>query len=201
MILFLYRAFFINALFLLALLIFVPTLSAQTFKGGLVAGFNLSQLDGDKLAGYNKIGLNAGGRVSVDLSERWGFSMQLLFSQTGSSRTRDDDPNSIYDKIRLNFVEAPFLFHFTDWKFELDAGFSYARLMNHRVIDFTGVDISDNQNYRPNIYSAIVGVTFWPNETIGWNFRWLRTFSDLQANPGDNRFIGRTISLRLYYML
>ena len=177
------------------------SLSGQTFEGGLVGGFNLAQLDGDKLGGFNKIGLNAGARVSANLSERWALSWQLLYSQQGSSRTRDDDPSSIYDKIRLNFVEAPFLLHFTDWKFELDAGVSYTRLISHKVTDFTGQDISDNQNYRPNSFFAVLGVTFWQNDTIGWNFRWIKAFNNLQADAGNGRFIGRTISLRLYYQL
>lgn len=180
---------------------FPRDLCGQTFRGALVGGFNLSQLDGDKLGGYNQIGFNAGARVSTQFSERWGWSLQLLFSQEGSSRTRDDDPSSIYDKIRLNFVQVPVLFHFRDWKFEVDAGLVYGRLVNYKVIDFTGVDISDNQDYRPNSFSVLAGLTFWSSEKIGWNFRWLRALNDLQVDGGDNQLIGRTISLRMYYML
>lgn len=186
---------------LLSFIATITVLHAQTFEGGLVAGFNLSQLDGDKLSGFNKIGLSAGGQVKASLSERWALGFQLLYGQQGSSRTRDDDPSSIYDKIRLNFVEAPVLIHFTDWKFEVDAGLVYSRLINYKVTDFTGIDISDNENYRPDVFSVLLGVTFWPGEKIGWNFRWLRALTDLRTDGGDNRMLGRTISLRLYYML
>jgi len=98
-------------------------------------------------------------------------------------------------------VEAPLLIHFSDWKFELDGGFSYSRIINYKVTDYTGIDISDNENYRPDVFSLLLGVTFWQNETIGWNFRWVRGLNDLRNVHGDNRLIGRTISLRLYYML
>lgn len=173
---------------------------AQRFLGGLVGGFNLSQIDGDKLAGFNQIGLNAGARVAAIINERWQLSLELLFSQQGSSRTPNDDLSSIYDHIRTNFVEAPVLINFIEWKFHISGGFSYARLINFTAVDFTGEDISDNQNFNPGIFSFIVGATFYFNEHSGLNLRWSKYINDLQAGQGAQKLIGRTVAIRGIYM-
>jgi hypothetical protein len=186
-------------LFLFMLQLATPA-SAQRFKAGLAGGFNLSQLDGDKLIGFNQIGVNAGGRVAAVLSNRWELGVEMLYSQQGSSRVRTDDPSSIYDKIRLNFVEAPVTINFREWKFLLTAGFSYSRLINFKVVDYTGEDITDNQTYNPDIFSMIFGATYNFNEHFGIEVRWSRYLNDLQADESDNKLIGRTIGIRGVYM-
>lgn len=182
------------------LIMLAANASAQRFEGGLVGGFNLSQVDGDKLAGFNKIGINAGGKVATILSERWQLSLELLYTQQGASRTRTDDPASIYDKIRLNFVEAPVMINFKEWKFHVSAGVSYARLINFEVIDFTGFDISDQQNFNEDIFSLQLGATYYFNEKAGFEIRWIRTLNDLQAEENASSLIGRTISIRGIYL-
>lgn len=177
----------------------VQQAQAQRFKAGLIGGVNLAQLDGDKLTGFNKIGFNAGARVSAVLHERWQLSIEMLYAQQGSSRTKDDDLSSIYDKIRLNFVEVPVMINFLEWKFHVSAGFSYARLINFEVIDYTGTDTSDLQNFNSNIFSGILGATYYFNEHIGLNVRWSKYFNDL-SGEGDNQLIGRIIGIRGIYM-
>lgn len=173
---------------------------AQRFEGGLVAGFNLSQIDGDKLAGFNKIGVTAGGKVGAILTDRWQLSLELLFSQQGASRTRSDDPSSAFDKIRLNYVEVPVMINFKEWKFHVNAGVSYARLIDFEVIDFTGVDISDQQDFNENLFSLAIGAIYYFNEDVGFEVRWNRALTDLQAQETASTFIGRTISVKMIYL-
>lgn len=176
-----------------------PAAQAQRFKGGLIGGINLAQLDGDKLTGFNKIGFNAGARVSAVLTERWQLSIEMLYAQQGSSRTKNDDFSSIYDKIHLNFVEVPVMINFLEWKFHVSAGFSYGRLMNFEVIDATGEDTSDLQNFNSDIFSGILGATYYFNDHVGLNIRWSKYFNDL-AGKGDNQLIGRVVGIRGVYM-
>lgn len=173
---------------------------AQRFEGGLVAGFNLSQLDGDKLAGFNKIGVTAGAKVGTILSDRWQLSLELLFSQQGASRTRTDDPASIYDKIRLNFVEVPVMINFKEWKFHVSGGVSYNRLISSEVIDFTGIDITDQEVFNEDIFALVLGAIYYFNENTGFEIRWNRALNDLQAREGAGMFIGRTISCKVIYL-
>jgi len=191
----------IKLMLLLAIFALVHTKSqAQRFQGGIIAGFNMSQLDGDRLAGYNQIGLVGGLRTSALLADKWHLSLELLYSQLGSDRSRNDDPFSPYDNIRLNFVEAPVFVSFTDWKFKIYAGGSYARLINYKVIDVLGEDITDDQTYNPDLFSLILGATFHFTDKIGLDVRWSRHLNSLQADAGDGRILGRQVSIRGLYL-
>lgn len=192
---------FFRIVVLLGLLGAVLSVQAQRFEAGLVAGLNLSQIDGDRLAGFNKPGLNAGGKVAAILSDRWQWSLELLFSQQGASRTKYDDPFSAYDKIRLNFVETPVMIHFKEWKFHLSGGVSYARLIDYQVIDALGGDVTDLQTFNENLFSVVFSGTYYFRENMGFEVRWFRALNDLQKKEGDNALFGRSLSLRLVYLL
>lgn len=191
------QLFLITALCFLA---FHPEADAQRFKGGLVAGINLSQLDGDRLAGFNHIGVNAGGRVAAILSDRWQLSMELLFSQQGSKRTLNDDPGAVFEKIDLNMVEVPVMINFLEWKFHVSAGVSYGRLINFKAEDVFGEDVSDTQSFNENLFLAIVSATFYFDEHFGLNVGWSRALNNLQAEGGAGRLISRNVIVRGVYM-
>lgn len=195
------RTNLLNLMLPLAMFVFASTTAqAQRFQGGITAGFNMSQLDGDRLAGYNQIGLVGGLRASALLADKWQLSLELLYSQLGSDRARNDDPSSIYDNIRLNLVEAPVFVSYTDWKFKVYAGGSYGRLINYKVIDVVGEDITDNQTFNPDLFSMILGATFHFSEKFGLDVRWSRHLNSLQADAGDGRILGRQVSIRGVYL-
>lgn len=177
---------------------FMP-LFGQTFKAGLTGGVTLSQIDGDQLGGFNKLGLQGGIRAAALFSERWQLGIELLYSQQGSRRINTDNPASIYEKIHLNMVEAPVLIHFSDWKFRVGAGLSYARIINYKIIDYSGADISEFQLLEPDVFSLVLGVTFNFNEHVGMDVRWSRYLNNIQADKEDAPFFGRLIGIRCLY--
>ncbi|MCB9299309.1 MAG: PorT family protein [Lewinellaceae bacterium] len=202
---------FLAVLFLL----FTVSLSAQTtgperrFEGGLVAGFNMSQIDGDLLHGFHKLGFNAGGRVNALLNERWRIGLELLFSQQGASRSKLDNPASQYDKIRLNFVEAPVLVHFQDWKIQATAGVSYGRLISYEIIDYTGEDVTEQIPLKEDLFSIVLGGTFFFDEHFGLNIYWSKWLNNLRigdtstptpVGAESGKFIGRNVTIRGVYM-
>ena len=182
----------------------------RRFEAGIVAGFNLSQVNGDLLYGFNKIGLNVGGRVDAVLTERWRLSLEMLFTQQGASRNKLDNPASAFDKIRLNFVEAPVMIHFQDWKIQASAGLSYGRLINYEVISSTGEDATDQTPLRNDLFSVVLGGTFFFDEHVGLNILWSKWINNLRiSNPDEpiplpnqesGKFIGQNITIRGIYM-
>ena len=189
--------------FLLILILSTGSLtstSAQRFKGSLIGGFNLAQLDGDDLSGFNKIGLNAGAKVAAVLSDRWQLSLEMLFAQQGSHRTRDDLYYGLYNNIRLNLVEAPVMISFKDWKFHVSTGFSYARLISYSAESPLGEDLTDTETYREDLYFWIVGATYYFHERWGVNVRWQRALVDLETQEGKT-LLGRNVAIRLVYAL
>ena len=182
----------------------------RRFEAGLVAGFNLSQVNGDLLYGFNKIGLNVGGRVDAILAERWRISLEMLFTQQGASRDKLDNPASSFDKIRLNFVEAPVMVHFQDWKIQASAGVSYGRLINYEIISSTGEDATEQIPLREDLFSVVLGGTFFFDEHFGLNILWSKWINNLRiSDPNEpiplpsqesGKFIGQNVTIRGIYM-
>jgi hypothetical protein len=110
----------------------------MTFNGGLIAGGNFTQVDGDTYSGYNKAGLNAGGVVYIHFTQYIGISMELLYSQKGSRGITDAQSVNVGEYIEayhmtLNYAEVPLLFHGITTIFgrkgDLEGGISYGRLI------------------------------------------------------------------------
>jgi hypothetical protein len=180
----------------------------RTFEGGIVAGFNMAQIDGDLLYGFNKLGINAGLRANALLSERWHLGVELLFSQQGATRSNKDNPASPFDRIHLNYVEAPVLLCFREWKIEASGGLSYSRLINYKITDAVGDDATAQIPLKENNVSLLLGATFFVQENFGINAYWSRSLNNFReggiSGPGSaantGRFFNRAITIRGMYL-
>jgi hypothetical protein len=174
--------------------------AAQTFRGSLVGGFNLSQVDGDDLRGFHQPGINAGLRVVALLSDKWRVGPELLFSQQGALRNQNAEPVGNLQSLRFQTLELPLIIYYKDWRLIAAAGASYQRLISYRIEDTSGEDISDTVPLSENWIALQLGLTLQLSPKIGFDFRWSRHFNDLQtvASP---RLRGRTLTLRLAYTI
>jgi hypothetical protein len=117
------------------------SLHAQRFLGGVSAGMNLSQVDGDEKYGFHKVGLNIGPMVMLPFgkTKKWSVTMELLFSQVGSyARSQYSSADTVIDstqyydgyKLVLDYVQIPIIVHFTDKKtVAAGIGFLYGQLV------------------------------------------------------------------------
>lgn len=123
----------------------------KLFTGGLIAGANFCQVDGDRYAGYFKVGVNAGAVLYTRISDRYSLSMELLFSQKGaSSNFRQNSASKTFtivtQKINLNYAEIPVLFNVYDKnKSHIGIGLSYAQLISANET----ITTSPSYNYDP----------------------------------------------------
>ena len=142
------RRISILSVFLFVFIFSVESFS-QRFLGAVSAGINLSQIDGDEVYGFKKIGLNIGPSVIFPFGKdkKWSLSMELLFSQQGSTQksvntARDtiSSDTGHYDgyRLTLNYIQVPLILHFTDKRIvAVGVGFSYSQL----------VAVSEYENY------------------------------------------------------
>jgi len=193
-------------------LLFVGTASAQRFGAGLIVGFNASQIDGDRYAGYNKFGLLGGIRGTVMLSDKLDLGMELRYSQIGSRSTPNQQNTINPFSITLNYAEVPITINYKDWyvetedfyKLEFHAGLTYARLINSSLDDDPGspfeniIDLFDN-----NYLGANIGVTYFFNEHLGATFRFNRAllflYKNTTTNPNQNSLYSKHLSFSGIY--
>ena len=195
-----YVQYFLLALFCLLMSI---DMSGQIFSAKAIVGVNISQVDGDKLSGYNKLGLNIGLGAEAKLSDRWSLSTEFLFSEQGANAVPNKDVRSLYDKISLKFVEVPFMINYSDWKIKISTGFSFNRLTNYEVVDFAGANITDLETYNTNIFAGVLGATVFFTDHIALNIRISKYLTNLRE-PTDidiAPFFGRNIGIRLFYVI
>jgi hypothetical protein len=204
---------------LIAGLFWIQTLSAQfqstdrRFLGGIVAGLNLSQIDGDAEAGFNKMGLNVGARGGVILSKKWEIAIEMLFSQKGSqSRMIQGVPRNI--KCNLNYLEIPLEVCFKDWEIsDGDAGKSYMRIMASAGLSYNylmggSLFLNPSQETLDRFRKYEVAMRFSASVffTRNWalNLGWTRSITSITGkdSAGNNwgSAVNRMLLLRAFYM-
>ena len=180
---------------------------AQAFSGYLVAGPNANQINGDRLAGYNRLGARAGIGVYSDLSDRWRWSLEIAYTQHGSRASAREERGqlSFYEKIALQYASVPLSIHYMDWlsddetfyHLEFVAGGAYNRLIGSEVISAVGADVTDERPYADNHVTAHLGAYY------AWSLQWaagliyVRGVTDAQASPGEEFQSPEQLSFRL----
>lgn len=121
--------------------LFVSSLQAQRFYGGVMGGFNGSQVEGDMAYGYHKLGAVLGTWVATDLGEQLYASMEVKYSEKGS-RIIPSKKNDYWKYIyRLNYAELPILLGYRyDKNVSLFTGVSFNYLIHREGIDNWGTD-------------------------------------------------------------
>jgi hypothetical protein len=193
------------------------------FEGGLIFGTNFTQIDGDTYSGYHNVGLNTGALVYIHFTQRWGISMELLYSQKGSrSATTVNDPNLGLEiqqyGIQLNYAEIPLMVHYrqkvalmenpvlTD--FEL--GFSYSRLISSSEWAYMSQPfiINPSSNYFNNTdIEGVIGIATKLYKNLHVNFRYqysLTTIRPASRVPlgfsyGDGQYNNVCVLRLIYY--
>ena len=106
-----------------------------------MAGFNGSQVEGDKSSGYQKMGFVGGAWTQTDVNEKVYWGLELKFNQKGS-RINPTAKNGYYKYIyRLNYIDLPVLagYRIND-KVSAFAGLSLGVLLSKSGYDLYGPD-------------------------------------------------------------
>jgi len=130
----------------------------RQIKGLVIAGFNLSQVDGDEVAGYNKGGWNVGVGAMLPLGKGFAVNVETLYNQKGAYRKWDptyDSTGLPYYHLKLDYLEVPVLFSFEDrhiWT--VGAGFSWGQRIRYREIEH-GQVMDSAYKYSKNDFNVL----------------------------------------------
>lgn len=168
---------------------------AGLFNAAFVAGVNLSQIDGDAAAGYNKIGINIGGRAGIQFSERFELSFEILYSQKGAYQRARGNP--FFFHTRLDYIEIPLEANLHEWLVEdakgnvfsrivFGAGLSYNQLLLAKRKE-SGIEVPlFEENYKKHNLMITISPTVFFTHKWGVNFRWSRSLYTIRKKDSSN---------------
>ncbi len=206
-------------LFLLASLFMAQHTYAQRIKGVVIGGANITQVDGDEIYGFNKVGLNMGLAAIMPFGKGFSVSIETLYSQKGANqkdqyKTEDSLGNILTGayKLQLNYLEVPILFHYTDQdRITIGGGFSYSGLVSLK--EFEHNQRVETTTLASGVYSnsdisVVADLRFRLYKRLKFNIRYsysmikirTREFDDFLGNTWMRDQYNNVFTLRLYYV-
>ncbi len=137
--------------FLLLIALCLPlSISAQDFKFGLQFGITPSQVDGDGLSGYNKIGLTGGAFVSRDLTDNIFLLTDLSYTMKGSRVASSKNVDFSQIELTTNYIDWGIYagYRFTN-KVDLKLGLMPSVLIHSNESTASGFELLEQNSFRP----------------------------------------------------
>jgi hypothetical protein len=167
------------------LLSFLPALSfAQGFGGGLYAGITTSQVTGDNIGGFNKVGAWGGGFTDYRFTPRSTLQLELSFIQKGSRQAPTVKNDGILYVHNQNILEIPVMYRWYGIKnmsieLGLQAGIILQTVERGNTIPTT----VNNPLFQPAEFSGAAGLSYylWKNK-IEINMRYANSILSLKGN-------------------
>jgi hypothetical protein len=152
-----YSSFFIRKiLMVIAILLFAFPSFSQKFEGGLLAGFNGSQVRGYAYSnGFHKLGFVGGAWVLTDISDKIYLSGEIKYNQKGSRQNPNKKNGYVLSLYRLNYIDMPLLigYRYKDYLSFL-GGLSFGYLLNSSLRDNDG----EVKDYDGSLHSYEIGM-------------------------------------------
>ena len=133
----------------LLLLTFLPYfLSAQTeysegrvfqFNGGLIGGATASQIHGDGIGGFNKVGFNLGATLEIGRKGSENIQIGIVYNQKGSKKPPNPTAGDYETwRYRFTYIDIPITISYSYGIFDLLVGLQPSVLLAAEE-DFFGV--------------------------------------------------------------
>jgi len=224
-----FNKFLIKLLFTFMLIAISQNGYGQLFKGEVLIGGSLSQMEGDMVSGYRKMGFCGGLGIQFPFrfnpaneTKPWAISMQIFFAQRGArQRNYNYSPNdTIYGfatqykfkyLMKSNYVCLPFMLHYTDREaYTIGLGLSYNRLVSSDEIEFDQRQTYDSvERFKPYdiMFVADLRCRIWQQLKAGFRFEYsitpirIRTFQQsVYYEHLTRKQYNNTLSLYLVYV-
>src|SRR5574344_219241 len=146
---------------------------AQKFNAAVRAGITMSQLSGDNLSGYHKLGAYIGGNIDLPLTKIWALQFELNMVMKGSTSAVNlsaEHPDLYYSNFI--YIQTPALVKITLFK---NANLELGPVLNvlcYGVEHDANGKISNRKNFNRFEFSALVGVSYFIKGHYGINVRY-----------------------------
>jgi opacity protein-like surface antigen len=192
-----------NKIAFIIILLFKIALSSNAqdkkFKLVLITGMNASQVNGDKLGGFDKIGLLAGAGISREVSKKLGWQFEILYSEKGSKDVAGANNLQLDTLFKFNYIEIPILFNYDVYdKIQVQAGIYNAVRIKAEYDDYVNSFDRSNQ-IRALDHGLCIGVNYSITEHWKANFRVSQSVLDI--NNSFERYYNLNSTLSISYQL
>lgn len=151
---------------------------SQNFKAGLIAGVSTSQVSGDQLGGFNKIGIKFGASVNHFINTASRGQLALYYIDKGSN-----DMNSDF-QIDLSYIETSWCIQKTSKGFIYEAGLLFGVLIDGKTYDIYGNDF-----HKFDIGAKLAaGIKLKPQLNMFWELSNSIPFFPIQDHPGGTTY-------------
>jgi len=184
----------IPLIILFMILSFNNNLNAQIIKGELIAGYNISKVEGDRVNNgmlrYNKLGINLGLGVLIPLWKNFDVNLEVLYNQKGAYRKYGSSPDSATPnyQTKLNYAEIPLLIQYTDRdRITVGTGVSYSRLVGVKWV-VNGRTITNNINdgyYSTDNFDWLLDFRYKIWKQLKLNVRYSYSLTSIWSGPDD----------------
>jgi hypothetical protein len=163
---------------------------AQSFRAGLQLGLAATQVTGDQLSGFHKVGMFGGVFVNYPTGHLGDFQLELNYIQKGSRKNAHPDEGD-YEKyiMRLNYVALPFFYKFKiKEKLSIEIGAEFAYLINSKEFDIYGAITPDprKEDFSNVDLSAFAGVGIKFYEHFRFIFRYSYSIKPIRPKPDSS---------------
>ena len=166
----------------LCILCFAIT-SAQNFDAGLIGGFCTSQVSGDNLSGYNKLGSRFGAYISYPINKKMSYQLEMQFLQKGSKKPYTENSPETY-LFELNYIELPATLNYQVKKgISIESGLGTAFLVGYKEQD----EITDINTDKPNTLALdfLLGVQYDIKKNLKLNIRYANSISRIRKHASE----------------
>ena len=181
---------------------------AQGFKGGISAGVAGTQVDGDRLGGFNMTGFVGGIFVRNEMNDEWAFSMAIRYFGKGSRKVSDPENGDLtYYRLRLHYAEVPLTFIYTFGRFYPEFGISCSYLINALEDSDAFGSIDPDPPFNKYDFPAIIGISYQFNDHFRLNTQYSYSIIPIRKHPGNQSWYfdrgqyNNTVNLTLNYTL
>lgn len=171
----------------------------KKFKLLVIAGINASQVNGDKLVGFDKIGLMSGAGISREITQKAGWQFEILYSEKGSKDVAGVNNLQLDTLFRFNYIEIPVLFNYKLYdKLQIQAGIYNAVRLKAEYDDYVNTFDRTNQ-IRALDHGLCIGVNYSLSEHWKANLRVSQSVLDI--NNSFERYYNLNTALSIRYQL
>ncbi len=193
-------------LLVLGLICFLPAKAQEGFRIGTVTGLATTQVSGDGLGGFHKVGPVAGAFVQRSFVNRWKGQLEMIYIQKGSRSIPRAMHNNVSYTLQLNYIEIPLLVQYQLRKFLYEVGPSAGVLIGYREFTHLG-DLNSDETFNKTEFGFNLGIGFDLKKKFRLTWRFSHSVWRVRQHAGGATFrlnfgqYNSVLSFLLHYRL